>query len=128
MCLDAFERSGKSAVLVLTPALGGTGINLISADHVVIAQKLWSLNEQKQAIARIHRIGQKRETKAWILNCKGGIDDRIKELQMANGRFEARIMHSLLDPNLSYENVMDVRRARESAYQRHLKLNEIVIE
>jgi SNF2 family DNA or RNA helicase len=97
--------------------LGGTGINLIAANHVVITQKFWNMNEQKQAIARIHRIGQRRKPTAWILHCRGGIDDRISELQLANGRFEARLMHSLMDSNLTYEQLMDVRAARQAQHQ-----------
>lgn len=117
-CLEGFDAARTPAVLIITPVLGGSGINLICADHLVILQKFWGLNEQKQAVARIHRIGQKRKPKAFILHTKGGIDDRITELQMANGRFEAKVMHGLMGEELTYEQIMNTRATREAELSR----------
>lgn len=71
----SFDVIMALAVLIITTSLGGSGINLICADHLVILQKYWGINKQKQTIARIHRIGQRRKLKAFILNTKRGIDD-----------------------------------------------------
>jgi len=51
--LQEFASVDRSAALILTPALGGTGLNLVAANHVIIMQKLWNLIEQGQAVARI---------------------------------------------------------------------------
>jgi SNF2 family DNA or RNA helicase len=110
--INAFSDWPEPAVLVLTPALGGTGLNLTAADHVVIMQKFWCLNEQRQAVARVHRLGQPREPTAWVLHVKGGIDDRAQELQTANGVFEARMMHGLMGTDISYNMLMSVISAR----------------
>ena len=74
--IDQFDATKKPSVLILTPAVGGTGLNLVAANHVVILQKFWNLNEQRQAVARIHRLGQMRTAPAWVLHCVGGIDNR----------------------------------------------------
>ena len=58
--LQEFLTIDSPAALVLTPALGGTGLNLVAANHLIIMQKFWVLNEQPQAISRIDRLGQKR--------------------------------------------------------------------
>lgn len=70
----------RPAALILTPALGGTGLNLVAANHVLIIQKFWNLNEQRQAVVQIHRIGQMWTPKAWSPHCEGGVDDRAEEL------------------------------------------------
>ena len=62
--LQEFASVNRHAALILTPALGGTGLNLVAAKHVIILQKFWNLNEQRQAVARIHHIGQRRTPKA----------------------------------------------------------------
>jgi SNF2 family DNA or RNA helicase len=56
--LRDFADAEEPSALVLTPALGGTGLNLVAANHVVILQKFWVLNEQRQAISRIIRLGE----------------------------------------------------------------------
>jgi hypothetical protein len=110
--LQEFASVDRPAALILTPALGGTGLNLVAANHVIIMQKFWNLNEQRQAVARIHRIGQRRTPKAWILHCEGGVDDRAEELHQNRGKFEARIMHGLIGQKFSYMELMDARATR----------------
>ena len=110
--LQEFASVDRPAALILTPALGGTGLNLVAANHVIILQKFWNLNEQRQAVARIHRIGQRRTPKAWILHCEGGVDDRAEELHQSRGKFEARVMHGLIGQKFSYLELMDARATR----------------
>ena len=54
IAINAFRNSHTPAVLLSTYQLRGTGFNFIEAIHVVLAQKSWTMNEQWQAIARIH--------------------------------------------------------------------------
>ena len=70
------------------------------------------MNEQRQAFTRVHRIGQANECYAWILHCQGGIDDYIQRLQLAGGKFEARLFHSLMVEKLSYLDYMNFHQAR----------------
>jgi len=53
-----FQDSRNPSVFVTAPKVGGTGQNLTAANHVVLTQKFWVLNEQRQAFARIVRLGQ----------------------------------------------------------------------
>ena len=107
-----FSHVECPAALVLTPALGATGLNLVAANHVVILQKFWTLNEQRQAIGRIHLLEQKREPTAWILHCKNSIDDRAEELHMSRAVYEARIMHGLIGESISYTDLVSACKAR----------------
>jgi len=47
-------------VCLTTPKVHGTGLNLTAANHAVVTQKFWVLNEQRQAIAQVVRSGQNR--------------------------------------------------------------------
>ena len=98
--------------LILTPALGGTGLNLVAANHVIILQKFWNLNEQRQAIARMYRIGQRRITKACILHCEEGVNDIPEERHQSRGKFEARVMHGFIEQTFSCLELMDARATR----------------
>jgi len=53
-----FQDSPNPSVFVTTPKVGGTGLTLTAANHAVITQKFWVVNEQRQAIARVVRLGQ----------------------------------------------------------------------
>jgi len=112
--LQEFASVDRPAALILTPPLGGTGLNLlvVAANHVIIMQKFWNLNVQRQAVARIYRIGQMRTPTAWILHCEGGVDDRAEELHQSRGKFEARVMHRLIGEKFSYMELMDARATR----------------
>lgn len=105
-CLEAFNVTVAPAVLIITLFLSGTGIKLFGPNHLVILQKVWSLNEQKQAVARIYRIGQKRKPRAFILHTKGGIEDQITKLRMVNGGCEVKFIHRLMDADLTYQQLM----------------------
>ena len=110
--LQEFASVDRPAVLILPPALSGTGLNLVAANHVIIMQNFWNLNEQRQGVGRIHRISQRRTPKAWILHCEGGVEDRAEELHQSRGKFEARVMHGLIGQKLSYRELMDTRATR----------------
>lgn len=113
--LDDFATAKTPSMFVLTPALDGTGLNLTAANHVILVQKLWNLNEQRQAVARIHRLGQYRSPTSWALHCVGGVDDRVQGLHEIRGRFEARVMHGLMGSKLSYMDLMNAQKARMEA-------------
>jgi SNF2 family DNA or RNA helicase len=41
-----FRDSPNPSVFATTPKAGGTGLNLTAANHIVITQIFWVLNEQ----------------------------------------------------------------------------------
>jgi len=53
-----FQDSRNPSVFVTTPKVGRTGLNHTAANHVVLTQKFWVLNEQQQAFARVVQSGQ----------------------------------------------------------------------
>ena len=113
--LNEFSSVNAPAALVLTPALGGTGLNLVAANHVVILQKFWLLNEQRQAIGRIDRLGQKRTPTAWVLHSVGSVDDRAEKLHILRAVYEARVMHGLIGAEFSCKELHDACEARHEA-------------
>jgi len=40
-----FQDSCNPSVFITTPKVGGTGLNLVAANHAVMTQKFWVLNE-----------------------------------------------------------------------------------
>ncbi|XP_078252560.1 chromodomain-helicase-DNA-binding protein 1 isoform X1 [Rhinoraja longicauda] len=78
--LDHFnaETSDDFCFLLSTRA-GGLGINLASADTVVIFDSDWNPQNDLQAQARAHRIGQKKQVNIYRLVTKGTVEEEIIE-------------------------------------------------
>jgi len=98
-----FQDSSNPSVFVTTPKVGGTGLNLTAANHVVRTQKFWVLNEQRQAFARVVRLGQNRVPHTWLLNTgPGGYDNRASGLHQLSGVAQMRVLHGLMSqPNIT---------------------------
>jgi len=93
-----FEDSPNPSVFVTTPKMGGTGLNLTAANHVVITQKFWVLNEQRQAFARVVRLGQNRVPHTWLLNTgPNSYDNRASDLHQLSGVAQMRFLHGLVN-------------------------------
>ena len=81
MVIDSFEQHVGPAVFMISLKAGGTGLNLISASHVILFDPWWNPAVEAQAIDRTHRIGQTQSVVALRLITKGTIEERITELQ-----------------------------------------------
>jgi len=92
-----FQDSPNPSEFVTTPKVGGTGLNPTAANHAVITQKIWILNEQRQAFAWVVRLGQNRVPHIWLLNtAPSGYDDRASDLHQLSGVARMKVLHGLM--------------------------------
>ncbi|KAI1840610.1 hypothetical protein JX266_013214 [Neoarthrinium moseri] len=101
---------------LLSTRAGGLGINLMTADTVIIFDSDWNPQADLQAMARAHRIGQKRPVMVYRLVSKETIEEEVLE----------RARNKLLLEYLAIQaGVTDDGKAfREEFKQRGLKLDE----
>lgn len=64
---------------MLSTRAGGLGINLATADTVIIFDSDWNPQNDLQAQARAHRIGQKNQVNIYRLVTKGSVEEDIIE-------------------------------------------------
>ncbi|NTW27588.1 MAG: DEAD/DEAH box helicase [Candidatus Moranbacteria bacterium] len=76
-----FNENEKIPVFLISLKAGGTGLNLVSADNVIIFDPWWNPSVENQAIDRAHRIGQKKSVNVYRLIVKGTIEEKIVQLQ-----------------------------------------------
>jgi SNF2 family DNA or RNA helicase len=66
--VDRFKRESlKRFVMLLSTRAGGLGLNLTAADTVIIFDSDWNPQNDLQAMARAHRIGQTRSVRVYRL-------------------------------------------------------------
>ncbi len=65
--IDRFNADGDSFVFLLSTRAGGVGINLTAADTCIIFDSDWNPQNDIQAMARCHRIGQTKDVKVYRL-------------------------------------------------------------
>ncbi|KAK0416688.1 hypothetical protein QR680_012632 [Steinernema hermaphroditum] len=64
-------------IFMLSTRAGGLGLNLQTADTVVIFDSDWNPHQDMQAQDRAHRIGQKREVRVFRLITVNSVEERI---------------------------------------------------
>lgn len=65
--ITRFNEDPNTDIFLISTKAGGVGINLISASEIVIYDSDWNPQNDIQATARAHRIGQKKEVTVYRL-------------------------------------------------------------
>ena len=79
--VERFQGDPDCMVMLLTLKVGGVGLNLTAADTVYIFEPWWNKAAEKQAIDRLHRIGQKKTVNSYSLITVGTIEEKMLQLQ-----------------------------------------------
>ncbi len=79
--VDAFQADPEPSVFLISLRAGGFGLNLTSANYVVLFDPWWNPAVENQAIDRTHRIGQRSTVFAYRMITKRSIEEKIRELQ-----------------------------------------------
>jgi chromodomain-helicase-DNA-binding protein 1 len=78
--LDHFNAEGsQDFCFLLSTRAGGLGINLATADTVIIFDSDWNPQNDLQAQARAHRIGQKNQVNIYRLVTRSSVEEEIVE-------------------------------------------------
>ncbi|QDZ23866.1 chromatin remodeling factor [Chloropicon primus] len=80
--VDTFnsDKDGKYSVFLLSTKAGGLGINLATADTVIIFDSDWNPHNDIQAQARAHRLGQSKEVMIYRLVTRATVEERMVEV------------------------------------------------
>ena len=117
--VDAFNADPSKAVFLISLKAGGTGLNLTSADTVIIFDPWWNPAVENQAVDRAHRIGQEKAVNVYRLITIGTIEEKIIALQSKKrALFDALVAeNSDIFKKLTWEDVQDIFRQCPSHWQ-----------
>ncbi|ADV21130.1 DNA repair protein, putative [Cryptococcus gattii WM276] len=85
------ERQG-SFVFLLSAKAGGVGLNLIGGSRLILFDSDWNPSTDLQAMARIHRDGQKRPVYIYRLLTTNAIDEKIYQRQITKTGLSDQMM------------------------------------
>ncbi|KAF5205722.1 Chromatin remodeling [Thalictrum thalictroides] len=88
----------------LSTRAGGLGLNLQSADTVIIFDSDWNPQMDQQAEDHAHRIGQKKEVLVFVLVSVGSIEEEIMERAKQKKGIDAKVIEAGLFNNTSTGN------------------------
>jgi len=124
-----FQDSPNHSVFVTTPKVGGTGLNLTAANHVVVPQKSWVLIEQHQAFARVVQLGQNRVPHTWLLNTgSSGYDNRASDQHQVTEVAQIKVRHCLMSrPNITSSMIYRIDECREDHKMQPTDQGDVVL-
>jgi len=101
---QTFNGDSDIRVLLVTKAIGGVGLNLTSANIVIMFDSDFNPTVDMQAIDRAHRIGQKRVLNVYRLITKQTLEEKIMGIQ----KFKIGLANSIVNmDNASIKNIKE---------------------
>ena len=109
--IDRFNAEGaEQFVFLLSTRAGGLGINLYTADTVIIYDSDWNPHNDIQALSRAHRIGQKNKVMIYRFVTRGTVEERVTQV----AKKKMMLTHLVVQPgmggkaNLSKKEIDDI--------------------
>merc|ERR1711981_720405 len=93
--IEAYNKPGSSKfIFLLSTRAGGLGINLYTADIVILFDSDWNPQMDLQAMDRAHRIGQKKQVRVYRLVTENTVDEKIVERAAVKLRLDRMVIQA----------------------------------
>lgn len=79
--LSQFSDDPNTKILLISLMAGSVGLNLVSANNVILADPWWNPAVEEQAIERLHRIGQKKNVNVFKMITVNTVEEKMQEVQ-----------------------------------------------
>lgn len=108
--IDEYNKPGSEKfVFLLTTRAGGLGINLTTADIVVLFDSDWNPQADLQAMDRAHRIGQTKQVYVFRFVTEHAVEERILERAAQKLRLDQLVIQQgRTQPNKAQQNKDDL--------------------
>lgn len=90
--IQRFQEESHTNVFLLSARAGGLGLNLQAADTVVLFDMDWNPQNDKQAVARVHRVGQTKEVRVIRLVADAPVERHMEARCQEKLEMEQKIM------------------------------------
>jgi SNF2 family DNA or RNA helicase len=90
--IKRFQEDPTIKVFLLSARAGSLGLNLQAADTVILFDMDWNPQNDKQAVARVHRVGQTREVRVVRLVTDSSVERLMEQRCQEKLEMEQKIM------------------------------------
>merc|ERR1719474_2619410 len=127
--IDRFNAPGaQQFVFLLSTRAGGLGINLATADTVIIYDSDWNPHNDIQAFSRAHRIGQQNKVMIYRFVTRNTVEERVTQV----AKKKMMLTHLVVQPgmagggkaNLSKKEIDDILKFGTEEPFKEEELNE----
>ncbi|KAJ4361537.1 hypothetical protein N0V95_001789 [Ascochyta clinopodiicola] len=87
--LEALDSDPDTTIMLASLSVCSVGLNLVAANQVIMADSWWAPAIEDQAVDRVHRLGQKRETTVFRLVVENSVEERVLGIQSDKRRLMA---------------------------------------
>ncbi|KAM0415751.1 hypothetical protein ACHAPT_013299 [Fusarium lateritium] len=107
--IDAFNApSSPVFAFLLSTRAGGVGINLATADTVIILDPDFNPHQDIQALSRAHRIGQKKKVLCFQLMTVDSVEERIMQIGKKKMALDHALIESMDDDELAGDDLESI--------------------
>jgi SNF2 family DNA or RNA helicase len=96
--IHRFKSDPSVVTLLASTRVGGEGLTLTEANHVIFLNEWWNPSSNAQARDRVVRIGQRRGVNVYRFRCKGTIEQVLDRILEAKSDTFSLILDRLADP------------------------------
>lgn len=79
--LHALESDSDTTIMLASLGVCAVGLNLTSANQIILSDSWWAPAIEDQAVDRVHRLGQTRECRIFRLVVEDTIEDNVLDIQ-----------------------------------------------
>ncbi|KAH9303461.1 hypothetical protein KI387_015044, partial [Taxus chinensis] len=109
--IDRFNaKNSKRFCFLLSTRAGGLGINLATADTVILYDSDWNPHADFQAMARAHRLGQISKVMIYRLITRGTVEERMMQMTKKKMILEHLVVGRMKTQVLDQETLDDILR------------------
>ncbi|KAF5567719.1 CHD1-transcriptional regulator [Fusarium phyllophilum] len=107
--IDAFNAPDSPIfAFLLSTRAGGVGINLATADTVIILDPDFNPHQDIQALSRAHRIGQKKKVLCFQLMTVDSVEERIMQIGKKKMALDHALIESMDDDELAGDDLESI--------------------
>lgn len=121
--IDEFGKDPDQTVLLSQIDAGGVGLNIQSANIVILCEPQWKPSTEQQAISRVYRMGQLRDVIVYRLLTESSLDETLmsllgKKTQLFNMYANDSSVAEAFDERELFENSnIDDARLRQKVFE-----------
>ena len=88
--LISLEQDDDTTVMLASLGVCAVGLNLTAANNVILSDTWWAPAIEDQAVDRVHRLGQKKETRVFRLVMDGSVEEDTLAVQADKRKLVSR--------------------------------------